>query len=304
MAASSFFFLLGLGIVLVPASVVGDAGLLGDLKAEYRLLETQRDSLEVQRLLVAAEAEALSTHVDSLKSNGELFEELQESLRSSLTLVQRMVNIDRRLALVDARQDSLEERLRLGYDWEIGVLIQRLSNQPDEGLLTQLMVYQEARERLGSKVFGASLRYGEQMRIGIDDGPDEIQQKLELMEDIAYRLKAELHATVESLRQLEEEYRMRTRMRGDSGGMQNFEPPIPQGRVLVRGEQQGGQVRYQIDDDLRAGLGLPSSSTDEVVLEIHKLKARQQEVSQLEAVVKDRAKAFRLYLHSMLEGEE
>jgi hypothetical protein len=39
-------------------------------------------------------------------------------------------------------------------------------------------------------------------------------------------------------------------------------------------------------------------------LEIQKLKTRQQEVRQLQAVVHERAKAFRLYLRNMLEGEE
>jgi hypothetical protein len=40
------------------------------------------------------------------------------------------------------------------------------------------------------------------------------------------------------------------------------------------------------------------------VLEIHKLKARRQEVRQLQSVVLDRAQAFRFYLRSLLEGEE
>lgn len=281
-------------ILGVAVRVAGDAADLGALKDQYRALGTQRDSLEVQRLLVVAEAEVLSTRVDSLKLDEADAEELQESLRSSLGLVQRMVETDRRLAAVNARQDSLEERLRLSYDWEIGVLIQKLSIQPDKGLLTQLMVYQDAREQLGAVIYGSSLRYGEQMKIGIDDGPDEIQQKLELMDDIANRLQDELDATAGVLLRLEEEYRLRSRM-GNGGEVQ--------GRVFVRGEQQGGQVRFRGGADEQSSES-ELSSIDEVVLEIHKLKARQQEVRQLQAVVQDRAKAFRLYLRSMLEGEE
>ena len=281
-------------ILGVAVRVAGDAADLGALKDQYRALGTQRDSLEVQRLLVVAEAEVLSTRVDSLKLDEADAEELQESLRSSLGLVQRMVETDRRLAAVNARQDSLEERLRLSYDWEIGVLIQKLSIQPDKGLLTQLMVYQDAREQLGAVIYGSSLRYGEQMKIGIDDGPDEIQQKLELMDDIANRLQDELDATAGVLLRLEEEYRLRSRM-GNGGEVQ--------GRVFVRGEQQGGQVRFRGGADEQSS-EFELSSIDEVVLEIHKLKARQQEVRQLQDVVQDRAKAFRLYLRSMLEGEE
>lgn len=286
--------ILALGVAL-PVQVAGAAADLGELKDQYRALVAQRDSLEDQRLLVAAEAEVLSTHVDSLKLDEADAEELQESLRSSLGLVQRMVEIDRRLAAVDARQDSLQERLRLGYDWEIGVLIQKLSTQPDKGLLTQLMVYQDAREQLGAVIYGSSLRYGEQMKIGVDDGPDEIQQKLELMDDISSRLQDELDASAGVLLRLEEEYRLRSRM-GNAGGE-------TQGRIIARGEQQRGQVRFRGGGN-EQGAESKLSAVDEVVLEIHKLKARQQEVRQLQAVVQDRAMAFRLYLRSLLEGEQ
>lgn len=291
-------------VVILPGRVCGDAADLGALKDKFRALHSQRDSLEVQRLLVSAEAEALSTRVDSLKLDEEDAEELQESLRSSLGLVRRMVDIDRMLILVDARQDSLEERLRLGYDWEIGVLIQKLSAQPDKGLLTQLMVFQEAREQLGTKVIGSSLRYDEQMMIDGDDGPDEIQQKLELMEDIASRLKAELIASSELLLRLEEEFRLRTRIGATKAQGQGFDSALSKGLALSRADQQGGQVRFRGSVDKGSEADLASSTIDEVVLEIHKIKTRQQEINQLQAVVQDRAKAFRLYLHSMLEGEE
>lgn len=288
----SFIFVLVLG-------VVADANELGLFKEHYRALGARRDSLEVQRLLVATEAEVLSTRVDSLKLDEEDAEELQESLRLSLGLVQRMVEIDRLLASLDARQDSIEEQLRLSYDWEIGVLIQKLSAQPDRGLFTQLMVYQEAREQLGAEIYGASLRYGEQMKIGVEDGPDEIQQKLELMDDIAHCLQTELEATAGMLRRLEEEYRLRSRMGSVTGELQAYESTV--NRVFVRGEQSGGQVRFRGEEQAAE---TEQSSTDEVVLEIHKLKARRQEVYQLQVVVLDRAKAFRLYLRSLLEGKE
>ncbi|MDP6701033.1 MAG: hypothetical protein QGH25_15400, partial [Candidatus Latescibacteria bacterium] len=61
-------------------------------------------------------------------------------------------------------------------------------------------------------------------------------------------------------------------------------------QVRFRGEEQAAET------DL--------SPVDEVVLEIHKLKARRQEVRQLQSVVLDRAQAFRFYLRSLLEGEE
>jgi len=298
------FMLLLSWILFAEGRIYGEAVDLGVLKEHYRALDSQHDSLEVQRLLVAAEAETLSTRVDSLKLDEENAEELQESLRSSLGLVRRMVDIDRRLVALDARQDSLEERLRLGYDWEIGVLIQKLSAQADKGLLTQLMVYQDAREQLGAKIYSASWRYGEQMLIAVDDGPDEIQQKLELMEDIDHRLGVEKVSAAELLLRLEEEFRLRTSLGGGKAEGLVTDGPVGKTLVLPRGDQPGGQVRFRAVRSLGGESELAGTTVEEVVLEIQKLKTRQQEVRQLQAVVQERAKAFRLYLRNMLEGEE
>ena len=293
---SSFVLLLVLGFAL-PGSVHGDSVSLGDLKAQYRALESQRDSLAGQRLRVAAEAETLSARIDSLKLSA-ASAALQEALLSSLRLVQHMVEIEWKLVALEAQQDSLAERLCLAYDWEIGVLIQKLAGQPDQGLSVQLTLYQEAREQLGVGIRSANLHYSEQMKIEVDDGPDEIQQKQELLEDIADRLKAEWSANADLLRRLEAEHRLCARAEQARAKAQRSEE-----RVLVSGEQPQEQVRLLRQDESLAEFDLESSIA-EVALKIHKLKARQQEILQLQAVVGDRAEAFRRYLRSMLEGEE
>ena len=294
---SSFVLLLVLGFAL-PRSAHGDSVSLGDLKAQYRALESQCDSLAGQRLRVEAEAEALSASIDSLKLSAASSAALREALRSSLGLVQRMVEIEWKLVALEARQDSLAERLCLAYDWEIGVLIQKLAEQPDRGLSTQLTLYQEAREQLGVGIRSANLHYSEQMKIEVEDGPDEIQQKRELLEDIADRLKAEWSANADLLRRLEAEHRLCARAEQARVKAQRSEE-----RVLVSGEQPQEQVRLLRQDESLAEFDLESSIA-EVALKIHKLKARQQEILQLQAVVEERAEAFRRYLRSMLEGEE
>ena len=293
---SSFVLLLVLGFAL-PGSAHGDSVSLGDLKAQYRVLESQRDSLAGQRLRVAVEAEALSARIDSLKLSASSAA-LGEALRSSLRLVQHMVEIEWKLVALEAQQDSLAERLCLAYDWEIGVLIQKLAEQPDRGLSAQLTLYQEAREQLGIGIHSANLHYNEQMKIEVDDGPDEIQQKQELLEDIADRLKAEWSANADLLRRLEAEHRLCARAEQARAKAQRSEE-----RVLVSGEQPQEQVRLLRQDESLAEFDLESSIA-EVALKIHKLKARQQEILQLQAVIEERAEAFRRYLHSMLEGEE
>ena len=294
---SPFILLLALGLAL-PGTAHGDAARLGDLKAQYRTLESQRDSLAGQRLKVAASAEALSARIDSLELSAANSTVLLEARRSSLRLVQQMIGLDWKLVALEARQDSVAERLCLAYDWEIGVLIQKLAEQPDRGLSAQLTLYQESRELLGAGIRGADLHYSGQMKIEVDDGPDEIQQKQELLEDIADRLKAEWSANADLIRRLEAEYRLCTRVE-----QKRAKARRPEERVLVSGEQPREQVRLFAQGESLAEFDLESSIV-EVALKIHKLKARQQEILQLQAVVEDRAEAFRRYLHSMLEGEE
>ena len=292
-----FILLLALGFAL-PGSAHGDSARLGDLKAQYRALESQRDSLAGQRFQVAASAEALSVRIDSLKLSTANSAPLREALRSSLRLVQHMIEIDWKLAALEAQQDSVAERLGLAYDWEIGVLIQKLAEQPDRGLSAQLTLYQEARELLGVEISSANLHYSGQMKIEVDDGPDEIQQKQELLEDIADRLKAEWSANADLLRRFEAEYRLCAQVEQARAKAQRLEE-----RVLVSGEQREQVRLLRRDDESLAEFDLESSIA-EVALKIHKLKARQQEILQLQAVIGDRAEAFRLYLRNMLEGEE
>lgn len=294
---SSFILLLVLGLAL-PGVALGDSVRLGLLKAQYRALASQLDSLSGQRLGVAAEAEVLSARIDSLKRSAADSAELGKALRSSLRLVQRMVEIDWKLVALEARQDSLAERLCLAYDWEIGVLIQKLAQQPDRGLSAQLTLYQEARDLLGVGLYSANLHYSGQMKIEVDDGPDEIQQKQELLEDIADRLEAEWKANADLMSRLEAEYRLCAEAEQAQAKARR-----PEERVLVSGEQPREPVRFFRRDGALAEFDLGSSIAD-VALKIHQLKARQQEILELRAVVEGRAAAFERYLHSMLEGEE
>jgi hypothetical protein len=318
MIQAAFFLALFLLLYFAPLAVYSDAGDIGALRTDRREAAAVRDSLEKQRRQIVAGAEALSSHIDSLKEAQGEVEELHKALRASLGLVQRLVSLDRALESVRTREDSLLEQLRVGYDWEIGVLIQQLQEQPDEGLLTQLMVYQEAREALGARTSNALLRYDEGMTISADDGPEEIRQKLELMEDLGQRLVRDERSVSDHLHKIEEEYRLRSRMRSFTNEMRLFDEHLPEGRGAASlGDAESGRLVSEGAEALapaflrssevqrqEQGVVLEGVSSDEVLLEIHKWKARHQEILELEAVVRERTVAFRRYLQEMLEGAE
>ncbi len=320
-----------IALVLLTAGLVLAAGAenrdVGALRREYRQLQERHTALNEQRDAVVGAANRLSARIDSLKASETDPESLHEELRASLVLVQRIVDIDNQLDTLQRQQDDVREKLRLAYDWEIGQLIQRIEAQPDEGLLAQLMVYQQERETLGTRPSAAEeeLRYGGDMAINPGDGPDEIRQKMELMEDIAVRLRAEARATSKKLSRLEEEHRLRSRVSVFVDEIRLFDEHLSPGRVLVHGrdgsvsDRQGGESRPIDSPELSGSTGVGvvrgsrqvdrggeirrfDSGSSDIMLEIHKLRARQQEIRELEAVARDRAASFRAYLNEMLEG--
>ncbi|MEW6755348.1 MAG: hypothetical protein AB1505_30860 [Candidatus Latescibacterota bacterium] len=327
-------------LLLASAGLAGparpDTAEITRLSAQRRELASVRDSLAQARSEVAREAEGLSVRIDRLKGEDSDPGQLHEALRASMVLVQRLVAIDGELETLQGRQEEVLERLRVAYDWEIGVLIQQLSQRPDRQLLARLAAYQEQREALGNEPLASGLRYGQDMTIQPEDGPAEIRQKMELMEDMASRLAAEARKTAVMLQRLEEERRLRTRVRLFAGQMALFDEHVPEGRVLVStggGARQqetlgpadaevarntdgplppadlvgspGAELLSERRLDRAGGLAVAvGPSSEEVALELRKLRTHQQEILHLEAVVRERVEAFRRYLDKMLEGEE
>ena len=232
---SGFLFLVtGLIAVFGAGSGRADVREIRALEAEQKQLVLERDALAGEHAVLMFQADSLSALIDSFKLDEENSAELQEALRASLVLERRLVETDHQLEILEVKRESQRERLRLAYDWEVGVLIQRVAQQPDEGLLQQLVIYQEAREALGEKVGAMGLRYGGNMAISPDDSPDEISQKAELMEDIARRLEAEALETNQRLSRLENEHRLRSRVRIFTTEIRLFDEHLPEGRVLSR----------------------------------------------------------------------
>lgn len=327
--------LLGVGM---GSKAGADPSEIGALRREYRELREKRTALSAKREAVVTAADELSARIDSLKGAGSDPDALHEALRASLGLVQRIVDIDRNLETLQSNQDSVRERLRLAYDWEIGQLIQQIDARPDEDLLAQLMVYQEERESLGTGPLPGELQYGAEMAVSPSDGPDEIRQKMELMEDVAARLRVEARNTRSQLSRLEEEHRLRSRVRVFAGEISLFDEHLPEGRILVRAQEElvaDGAPDDRFSDERSTGVSgdqkidTPSqvvenatrpilrgsmqtmrdgelqpfvSGVTETAVEIQKLRVRQQELRELEAVARERAASFRAHLKRMLEG--
>lgn len=310
-----------LGLALGLA--VGEEGQLPALKADQERLGAALVSLVGERAQVVRQADQLSAQIDSLKLAGGDSDALQQALRSSVALVQRLVEIDHSLDSLTGIQEEVRERLRLAYDWEIGQLIQRLAKEgPDGQLIGRLMLYQEAREALGEQVDPGRMRYADDLAINPEDGPEEIAQKIELMEDMAGRLHTEAEQTAAELGRLEEERRLRNQVRVFTAQISLFDEHLPDRQVVQEGAtvmelapgasikasdarqpapaEAGG--RHSASGSQR--LALERFSSDDLRLEIYKLKAHQREIHQMESVLQERIQTFRLRMGESLEGRE
>ena len=296
-----------------------------DLKAlrdEQRNLEVIGESLGKQRLNVVETADSLAFVIDSLKRVDPEAADLKEALLSSMTLVHYLVTIDHRFEDLTAAKDALDERMRSAYDWEISRLFSSLSEAPDEGLLVQLMIMQEQRQALGDDIEPSRMRYSGDMSVARSDGPVEISQKVEFLEDRASLLR-------EESRRLE----LRIGRLADQGQFERrLQLVAEQMRLSVRRSDEGTRATELISgSDPRASLQLTGArepernlespgaarcneirrqhlirvpSPREFDLETHKLRARQQELREMEAVLEERIQTFRSRLHELLDGGE
>jgi hypothetical protein len=283
------------------------------LEVEKERLRVRQDSSEVRHLQLLQEEESLSARVDSLKRIGEVGEELRQVLCHCTDMVERRNALELELEELRSRREDLDERLRLAYDWEIGALIQKLGVTPDKGLILQLILFQEARANLGDKVDESQLHYSEEMDISPDDGVDDILQKIELMKDIADRLRAEAMRTSQRLLRLEKVLLLQARVHAIGSEIRLVDQQAAEGRMLLTTSQPREEVREAVAPTLvpsgepqseHYGRWLGGIRADRTQLEIQKLKARQQELHQLELVVRERARTFRSYMSKLLAGEE
>ncbi len=232
-------------IILMPVFRAGDATAgpaeIQAQQGEWDRLQAVQDSLLALRNRLADELERLSVRIDSLKAEttgARAGGALQEALRRSVGLVARLEAADRSLEGVRAELKALRERLREAYDREIGALIGRLGKTPDQALIRQLTAYQQAREALARAAAAEQTRPGgELLVIRAEDGPDEIRQKANLMEDMAARLRAEAQTTERRLHRLEEERRLRARVTTFARELTLFDENLPEGRAIAAGER-------------------------------------------------------------------
>ena len=290
---------------------------LDSLKSVQRgFREAKRDLMEPQ-IRQEALADSLSRAIALHRKNsvsGELIETLIR-LDANCRALDESSQQRERLELEEAK---LQPLLRAAYDWEISSLFAVLRDAHDEGLLLQLNVFQEERKALGDEIVDSPIRFGEDLALSDADGPDEIEQKIELLEGMADRHERKAQEIAKRLSTLEEESRLARIISRPTRVSSRREDTVPLTHQLT---SQGGATSSLLPEvALLQESHTPNSAT--VVqasitrmeptarvrkgsftqdLQIEMLKVKQRELLQIQTVVQGQIATFRLRLEQLLE---
>jgi chaperonin cofactor prefoldin len=294
---------------LAADAVVAD---LQALKSARRELTVRLDSLAPQRAAIEAELRTLSTVIDSLKRSTPESEQLNEVYLSLNAPMEKVSGIDSEMEKISARRDSVTDALRAAYDWEISTLFKSLSEEPDGGLLQQLIIFQDERRALGEQVVASRMRYAEDMVVNDADGPDQIRQKIQFLEGKKGLLQSEVRRVEARIKRLEAERRLAKGMSGLAEKMWALERRhLFKGRSAFKTRARAGEMAPAVPA-ATTSQGAPQTRakgdsgpiSNYIALEIRKLYARQEELGQIVAVLEERVGTFRLHLRELLDGRE
>ena len=226
--------------------------------------------------------------------------------------MEKVSGIDSEMEKISARRDSVTDALRAAYDWEISTLFKSLSEEPDEGLLQQLIIFQDERRALGEHIVASRMRYAEDMVVNDADGPDQIRQKIQFLEGKKGLLQSEVRRVEARIKRLEAERRLAKGMSVLAEKMWALERRhLFKGRSAFKTRARAGEMAPAVPA-ATTSQGAPQTRakgdsgpiSNYIALEIRKLYARQEELGQIVAVLEERVGTFRLHLRELLDGRE
>ena len=286
-------------------------------------LTQSSDSLMSVRIRLVAQRDSLSARTDTLWSLDPESTELLRARAASRILIARLQFIESGLDSLATAGDSLEAELRDSYDWEMSRLHGLLSKDGyDEGLYRQLLFFQEEREGLGNAISPATHRFdgNHDLSIAATDGPDELRQKIEFAQDRVAALQEEQHEVARQLRFIDRRLLMMRKFRHLAAEMMNLrgdDGDMLQMRVVERTDGPGVEIVHPEAQEPHISAGVPSLASALVdsagtptpleapwLLKAQRLKARAQELGEVEAVLQQRIGVFHEHLSRILEGDE
>lgn len=325
---------------LVPRGVYAQTDSIPVMKDSMRVLLSQRENLLLQQKKIKADVDRLAEVVDSLKqrhAGGAASGRLANVLRQSLEMTLNLEQLYRDENQVGRQVEKVRDALRLAYDAEIDQLIVNLQASPDSETVLRLNALRSERRALTEATV---LRPLPTVSIEEEDTPDDIQMKADLMLDVAKQLQKEKDEAGRQLKRLVNEQRLRARMSAFANEFGLFDEASAQGRSVTPGAiadlendraepsappefdiagiaptESEDKTTSEIVENGRAAVDLGReisldnlsgndlSPSDELGLEIQRLRQQQTQLTDQEQMVRERVMRLQRYLEQLLEGQ-
>ena len=294
-----------------------------------------QDSLSVVRRSLRSSIEQMASRVDSLKAvsgAGRASGALREALSQAVDLVGQETEASRESERIDAAIKSARGAARDAIERELARLTGGLSESPGPSAVDRITRLRQWRYDLAVAAQGVAEQADvPAVRLSDEDGPDEIQQKVDLVSDMAAHLQRDADAVRNRLGELELERRLRERLSSLANEVSLFDEDVAQARSIVGGllggdekvlagaGEESGRAPGTADDALQpsgpgeagivAGVEVPGAApqpTDlgqrgDVGAEIARLNATLKALTARRDTLRKQAEAFRARFGRMLE---
>ena len=194
------------------------------LKKEISTLEDQKGRLEAKKQKLMDEGDKLSREIEELKmqSRGGLGiigrYKLTRKLRKAQALSGKIQIFEKDIHDVESGIDSKKKSLEREYDRQIDILLKKLNeaSQAEESrdILERLRQYQSAKEQLAEQDEEEPAEYLDVSKIEIEefDGPQEIREKADLLNDVADKMGNGVETLSARIERLKGELETRTKL--------------------------------------------------------------------------------------------
>ncbi len=222
---SGMVFFLLLGVCSGAWSAEEDK--IAALQKQISALEKQKAQLESEGEKLMAKGDKLSFKIDALKmrSKGGLGiigrYKLSRNLRKAQALSEKVQSLGKRLHRIEGELKGRKGELKGEYDRQIAILLGKLngSGQTEETgkILSKLKEYRVAKEQLKEQLKEQEKKKLEpldiaEIKIQEYDGPQEIREKADLINDFATKLQSRMDMLNARARKLEVELKTRERL--------------------------------------------------------------------------------------------
>jgi chromosome segregation ATPase len=244
------------------------------LQKEISTLEDQKGRLEAKKQKLMDEGDKLSREIEELKmqSRGGLGligrYKLTRKLRKAQALSKKIQILEKDLHDVESGIDSKKKSLEREYDRQIDILLKKLNeeSQAEESrdILERLKQYQSAKEQLAKQDEEEPAEYLDVSKIEIEefDGPQEIREKADLLNDVASKMGNGVETLSARIERLKGELETRAKLGEFAEEISFFGERVSKEEIVAAARGESAKPVDEKPDDMPATLEAGENDAD------------------------------------------